>query len=353
MASTNITSGRVSPIISEMLLTAAAGNAGKYVHNKLPIWFDLRNGSLFKGSLRVLPVAQVYGDGRVVGTDALKRQSGSKYYDLTRERSFDTVAYECVEKAAKVLIDEQDVSRTSDSAIAGLTMRQSRAMQLASAIRDDLEKDTVAAVFNTSNFANAAAAALTGGTGNAWTAAGSSPSQDGVAVQNLIRTACGAKPDFAVMTWNVAQALRYHPETLNVKVVTSGAAPVASPVQKMADVMQMWADRWELEKGLFVVGGLYNSANPAATATLAEFETGKIAFHTCAGLSNATQVVEDVDVLGGQVSLVGIRESGYRGYEDPTMDPHGIQLAAKHSYAFAVPYSATSTRPAYIITSVA
>ena len=71
MASTNLTGGRVSPIISELLLSAAQGNAGRYLAPTLPCNFRLRNGSLFKGALRTIPTAQAFGDSRVVGTSVV------------------------------------------------------------------------------------------------------------------------------------------------------------------------------------------------------------------------------------------------------------------------------------------
>jgi hypothetical protein len=352
MASTNITSGRVSPIISELLLTAAQGNAGRYLAGMLPCNFQLASGSLFKGDLRTLPTAQIFGDARAVGTGILKRQAGSEYHDLSRARAFSTVSYECIERAARVFVDDQDLARTSDSAIAGLNMRQSRALQLVSGLLDDLEYDCLAAVFNTTNFQNAAVGALTGGAGVAWNAAGSSPSRDGVAVQNLIRAQAGGQADYAVLTWDVAQALRYHPETINVSRVTSGAASVSTTVRTMDETLALWAERWELPLGVFVVKALYNSANPANTASLAEFQTGKAAFHCAAGLKGAVQVQDNVDIAGGLVSLVNLQESGYRGYEDPQTNPHGIQLAAKHSYAYTAAGASAATRPAYIITGV-
>jgi hypothetical protein len=173
-----------------------------------------------------------------------------------------------------------------------------------------------------------------------------------VAVQNLIRAQAGGQADYAVLTWDVAQALRYHPETINVSRVTSGAASVSTTVRTMDETLALWAERWELPLGVFVVKALYNSANPANTASLAEFQTGKAAFHCAAGLKGAVQVQDNVDIAGGLVSLVNLQESGYRGYEDPQTNPHGIQLAAKHSYAYTAAGASAATRPAYIITGV-
>lgn len=347
MASVNITSGRQSPVISELLIGAASGNAGRYIAGQLPCIFDLAPGK-FKGTLRTLPVAQSYGDKRAVGTGALKRQSGASYYDLTRERAFDETSFEAVERAAAVFVDEQDELRTLDEEISGLKMRQSRAMQLITSILDDFEYDVLSALFSTATYPDAAVSALTGGVQVAWDTAGSSPAADFVAVENITRAACGDRPTFGVMSHDVLQSLRFNAETLNVKVVTSGAAPVARPIVKWSDVLEMWADRWELSDGLFVVDAMYNSANPGQSASLAEIISGKIAFHTSNGIKNASQVAENVDVIGGVQSFLVLREQGYRGYEDATINPHGVQLAGKHSYTTAAPV----TGGAYILTAV-
>ena len=85
---------------------------------------------------------------------------------------------------------------------------------------------------------------------------------------------------------------------------------------------------------------------------IAEMQTGKIAFHTAAGLDNAAQTVEDGDVMGGPVALVCVQEDGYRGDEFQTDDPVGVKLIAAHSYDFVAPGASSAVRPSYIITGV-
>jgi len=350
MASNNLTSGRTNPIISNLLLTSAAANEGKYTFSKLGFaGFSLPNASYFKGQFAAIPLAQQFGDARVVGTGALKRNSGGTYVDVTRERAFDTTDYECIERAPKAFIDQLDIDRTGDDRIALLNMKMSRALQLTSAIFDDFEYDVCSTVFNTSSFSNATVVGLTGGVGTAWSAAGSSPAKDGVAVQNLLR-ARGAKADYAVISFDVLQTLRSHPETLGVWYRTSGATN-AAPVLAADATLAFWAEKWGLSKGVHVVETMYNSANPASTAVLSEFVTGKVAFHCADGLSNAYSIGGGI-TANGLVSLAIVRESEYRGYEDPTTDPHGLQLVGKHSYALVTPYASAVYRPAYILTSV-
>lgn len=350
MASNNQTSGRTNPIISNLLLTSANANEGKYTFNKLKFAeYLLDNPSYFKGQIAAIPLAQQFGDGRVVGTGVLKRNVGGSYVDVSRERTFDTTDFECVERAPVTYIDQLEIDRTGDDRIALLNMKNSRTLQLTSAIFDDFEYDLLAAVFNTSSFSNATVAGLTGGIGTAWNAAGSSPAKDGVAVQNLMR-ARGAKVDYAVISFDVLQTLRSHPETLGVWYKTSGATN-APPVLDADATLQYWAQKWGLSKGVHVAETMYNSANPASTASLSEFVSGKVAFHCADGLSNSYNIGGNI-TANGLVSLAIVRESQYRGYEDPTTNPHGLQLTAKHSYALVTPYASAAYRPAYILTSV-
>ena len=120
MASTNLTSGRPDPRLTGLLGKAASGNAGKYVSEKLPIHFRLTDASYFSGKVRSLPLNQVYGDARVVGTSALKRGPNGEYLNLSRERSFDEVSFECAERAARVLVDQLEIDRTQNVELADL-----------------------------------------------------------------------------------------------------------------------------------------------------------------------------------------------------------------------------------------
>ena len=348
MASNDISQGRLSPILSELLLTSAAANVGKYTFGKLPeCVFTLDTASKFKGTFRAIPIAQQFGDARAVGTGVLKHQAGAQYYDLTRERAFDSVSYECVARAGLVNVYDSEEERTEDTTIAGLMMRQSRATQLTSAIFDDFEYDFVAALFSTSNYSNADATALTGGAGVKWSGAGSSPAKDILAVKSTMR-ARGAKIDTIVLSYDVALALCSHPETLGVWYKTSGAtnAPPSVPMEQM---QAKWGGLWGCK--VVVVETMYNSANPASTASLAEFVSDKVAFHCFDGLSNAYQVSDTV-TANGLVSLAVVQESAYRGYEDRIINPHGTQLVGKHAFDIAVPYASAATRPAYVLTDV-
>ena len=354
MASTNLTSGRPDPRLTGLLGKAASGNAGKYVSEKLPIHFRLTDASYFSGKVRSLPLNQVYGDARVVGTSALKRGPNGEYLNLSRERSFDEVSFECAERAARVLVDQLEIDRTQNVELAALNMRDSRAMQLNAAIMDDFEYDVVSNTFSTSVYQNSPVALLSGGAQVAWNAAGSSPAKDGVAARNLIRSQSGVKPTLGVITNDVLEALRYHPETLGVIMRGNAAnglaaAATASAMLQDDEVLAVWAKLWGLKDGLFAVDAMRNSANPSAAGTLAEMAAGKVAFHCVDGLRiPATQVVENVEVFGGAQSILCVRESELRGYEDVTINPHGLQLTAKHSYDIVAP----NALAAYVLTSV-
>lgn len=349
MASNELSSGRVSPILSDLLLTSAQSNQGKYTFNKVPCTFTLDTASKFKGSFRAIPLKDQFGDGRVVGTGALKHQVGSKYYDLTRERAFDSVDYQCVHRAGLVNVWDTEEERTEDTSIAGLMMRASRATMLTAAIFDDFEYDFVTAAFNTSSFSNADATALTGGGGVKWSGAGSSPAKDGIAVKAIMRLR-GAKVDCAFLSYDVALALCSHPETLGVWYKTSGATN-APPSVDMETMLGVWARTWGLKYGVHVVESLYNSANPASTAALTEFVSDKVAFHCLDGLHNSYQV-SDTITANGLVSLAVIREKDYTGKEDRLINPHGTQLVGLHAFDIVTPYASAAYRPAYVITDV-
>lgn len=350
MASNDITQGRTtSLILSDLLFSSAQSNKGLYTFNKVPCTFTLNTASKFKGSFRAVPIKDMFGDGRVVGTGALKHQTGSKYYNLTRERSFDSVDFQCVYRAGLVEVFDEEEERTEDTSIAGLMMRDTRATMLTSAIFDDFESDFVGGVFNTTNYSNADATALTGGAGVKWSGAGSSPAKDGLAVKAIMR-ARGAKVDCAFLSYDVALALCSHPETLGVWYKTSGATN-APPSVDMETMLGVWSRIWGLKNGVHVVETLYNSANPVSTAALTEFVSDKVAFHCFDGLQSAYQV-SDTITANGLVSLAVIREKNYTGYEDRIINPHGTQFVGKHAFDIAVPYTSAACRPAYIITDV-
>lgn len=349
MASNELNLGRVSPILSDLLLTAAQSNQDRYTFSKLPCTFTLDTASKFKGAFRSIPLKDQFGDARAVGTGVLKQQVGGKYYDVTRERAFDSVNFECVHRAAKVLVFDIEEERTEDTSIAGLQMRASKATMLAAAIFDDFEHDFVSAVFDTSSFSNSDVIGLTGGAAFKWSALGSSPAKDGLAVKALMR-ARGAKITSAVLSWDVANALCSHPETLGVWSRHSGTT-LASPSVSMQEMLATWARLWDLPDGVHVVETMYNSANPASDAALTEFVSDKVAFHCFDGLSNSYQV-SDTITANGLVSLAVIREKGYTGMEDRITDPHGTQLVGQHAFDIVKPYSAASSRPAYILTDV-
>ena len=354
MASTNLTSGRPDPRITGLLGKAASGNAGKYIADKLPIHHRLTDASFFSGKVRSLPLNQVYGASTMVGTSALKRAPNGAYANVGRDRTFAEVSYECDERSAKVDVDQLEVDRTSNTELAALSMRDSRAMQLYAAILDDFEYEIVTALASTAAYPDASVAALTGGAQVAWNAAGSSPARDGVACRNLIRGVSGTEPSFGVVSNDVLEALRYHPETLGIVMrgtVANGfaAAAVSAALLRDDEVLTIWARLWGLRDGLFAIKAMRNTANPILTGTLAEMATGIVAFHCADGLQvPASQVVENVEVYGGAQSILCVRESSLRGYEDANIDPHGIQLVAKHSYDIVVP----NANAAFVLTSI-
>lgn len=355
MASAELSSGRVSPILTEALITAAAGNAGRRVVEVLPCHFNLSDASEFEGSFRTLPLDQIYGDKRAMGTGFLKQGNNAPARDLTRERDFDTVAYACEAEAAKVFVGYRELKRTMNDRIAGINLRTSRALQLMSTFRDVFEYDGLSAVFNTTNHQNATVAALTDGAGVAWDSVGSSPAQDGGAVQDLIRAKTGGEAKWAVMTHDVLRSLQRHPETLEMVLkgdATKGVAMVAGkPRASAGAVLNAWREHWELEE-LFVVKAMRNSANPGQAGVLAEMVTGKVAFHNSDAIKTAVQVEDNVDALGGLCSIACIHEEQFVGREIPSDDPEGVWMLGQRSYCWVTPGASAAVRPSYILTSV-
>lgn len=349
MSSTLQSQGRVDPILLDGIGFATPGRP---LFEQLPIRVDASGGA-YSGYINSYPLALALGDANLTGTSGagIQRQSGSKYArPYAGHRQIQT-AYACVERAAAVDIDEQDIER------AGNRADRLRAAQLApvwATVRLAADRALVAKVFDTSTYLTATVAALTGGLQISWKAVGSSPTVDGLAMRKGIRDATGQLPDYGVISYDVLDALRYHPETLNAKVYGDTADGPAAVIVRdtIVDddaVLALWAKRWKLPNGLFVADAMYNSAMPGQSVSLSDISTAKVAFHCSQGIRGAFQMGNDLTLGAGPVSLVMPMETDFRLKMDITTDPHGEQWTLKHSYGLAQPSNMTST--AFVLTA--
>ncbi len=352
MASASITSGRVNPVLQQ-ILAGFGGNNDRRIGLRLPCRMSVPSWA-FKGQVRTIPLKDQYADKTVFGTGVLKRQSGSAYHDSTRSRSFATTDYECFEYADSVKIDDKDQDQTNNPAISGLDIRTSELAILNANILDDQENTILAAAFSAS-YATSTAALLTGGAGQKWNAAGSSPSLDGgKVIPDIVRAAVGARPTYAVIGYQVASALMVHQETLNVLGTKSaGLASVGDTIKTLESTLDIWRVKWGL-KAIYVAEAQYNSNNPAVDGALADMITDSIAFHCDQGMSGALPVATSdgaqVRFAGGPLSLAILHEMEPRTYEDRMINPHGTQIAMKHRMTTVLPSNMTGA--AYVLTDV-
>lgn len=332
-------------------MTAAAGNAGKYIHDKLPCYITV-GPAAFNGKLRTIPVKDIYGDSRYVTGRGMERQSGQQYVDIGRERAFVDTSYECVEEAPKEFIDEVDEQRTANDPNGAYGLKLSKMMNLQSTFMDRKEYKVVSAVTDTATYPTATVAALAEGVQVAWNAAGSSPTRDYKAIRKITRTATGETPTWGVISHDVLEELRVHPETVNLRGdLTKGVAIARDTELTVDETLMLWARRWGLVDGLFPIEAMYNSANPALAGVLAEMSAGKVAFHCARGIKSAVQVVQDVQVRGGLVSFAVIEESAAEAFQNPETNPRGTQMVLRGRYTTVTPLG-DAKKSAFVLSSV-
>lgn len=349
MSSTLQSQGRVDPILLDGIGFAAPGRP---LFQQLPCRVPATGGA-YSGYVNAYPLALHLGDANLTGTSGagIQRQSGSAYARPYAGHRVVQTAYACIERAVAVDIDEQDLMR------AGANVDRLRAAQIAplwATTRLAAERALIAKVFDTSTYLTATVAALTGGSGISWKAAGSTPTSDGLAMRKAVRDATGQAPDYGVISYDVLDALRYHPETLNAKVygdTADGPAAVIVRDTIVEDdaVLALWARRWKLPNGLFVADSMYNAAMPGQSVSLTDISTAKVAFHCSQGTRGAFQVGNDVNLGAGPASLVIPVEDDFRLLVNPITDPHGEQWTLKHSYGICQPSNMTST--AFVLTA--
>lgn len=303
----------------------------------------------FSGILYTLPIETYLGDSTFVLGNGLKRAPKGTYPSPFGEHEANKTPYECEERSAKDFIDDVTASRFRFP----LGAEQMRAAILRRTLLLNFEADLAAnVIFNAGNWSNAAIGALPGGAGVAWsTLATSDPTRDGNAISDVIRGTSGVKPDYAVITYDVAQVLRRHPHTLGaITLGIGGSAVVGQTAAPLDAALALWADRWQLPNGIKVLSALYNSAAPLAAPTVASLATAQVWFGCSRGVTGGQQI-EGGAVLGnGPASFVILREQMLRGYRWLSNDPPGAYIAGAHSYAVARPTDMAGT--AYLVTGV-
>lgn len=349
MSSTLQSQGRVDPILLDGI---GFSIPGRPLFQQLPCRVPATGGA-YSGYVNSYPLALQLGDANLTSTSGagIQRQSGSRYARPYNGHRAIQTAYACVERAVATDIDEQDIER------AGANADRLRAQQVAplwATTRLAAERVLIAKVFDTSTYLTATVAALTGGGQVSWLAVGSTPTNDGLKMRKAVRDATGQLPDYGVISYDVLDALRIHPETLNAKVfgdTADGPAAVIVRDTIVEDdaVLAMWAKRWKLPNGLFVADSMYNAGMPGQSVSLTDISTAKVAFHCSQGCRGAFQVGNDIELGAGPASLVVPVEADFRLRMDMNTDPHGEQWTLKHSYGTCQPSNMTST--AFVLTA--
>lgn len=349
MASNFQSLGRPDPILLDGIGFGQPPEA--FISERLPCIVDASGGK-YAGNIVSHPLAMLLGDKALVTGQRLKRAPGSRYAEPFTGYDLIETAYQSVERAGVVVIEDQDIER------AGALADRKRAQVLApvwATMRLQAEYETVAKVFDTATYATAALAALGyGSTQVAWTAANSLPINDGRAVQETIRAATGVRASYGVISHDVAEYLSKHPQILGMRVVgdiADGPTSQLLPRQVLdyAELTAILARAWGLPDGVFVADAVYNNAMPGQSVSLAELSTGKVAFHTAQGARSAIQTsAMDIELGAGPCSLVIAREKRFQLLTDRVTNPHGEQHTIKHSFGLATPSNMTSA--AFVLT---
>lgn len=302
----------------------------------------------FSGILFSLPLAMYTGDATHVGTGKLKRPAGATYprpfgtYDAVQ------TTYECEERAGADSIDDVTAERMDD--VFDAIEQRATPLRRTILLDNEIEKfGTSGVVFNTANWPNVAVGALPGGGGAQWSAAGSTPVADGLAMQEAIRTAVGVYGDLGYMTHDVLDALRTHQQTLRLSGTLAQGLASSEIAVSDDEVIAFYRAKWRLRE-LYVVEALYNSANPGAALSLTEMRGGCVWFG-CSSAARQARPARGGAMLGrGPTSFAILQEKGMRGYLWRTDDPPATHFAAAHSWDVAYPSTMAST--AYLLTGV-
>lgn len=301
------------------------------------------------------PLKALHGDGAKVGTAALKKGPGDTFPEIFTNVEPTKNEFKCeVHGGSPRLLSDREADRWDFD----LSLIEEKAMMLNRTL--DLDHEVVGLrdnVFNTANWYNADVAALTGGAHVAWSTPGTSdPNRDGNAMQKLIRGQSGVNADYGIMTYDLLNALRVHPQTLGIYSATAvGMASIASGGANMGldddVVLGIWAKRWRLRLGLYVVDEMFNSANLGQDANLSEIASGKLWMGCKRGVMGISTGSAGVAIRGaGPVSLVRLVESQKTGYSWRENNPPGTKIAADESYCYLMPADMKGT--AYLATGL-
>lgn len=300
----------------------------------------------FKGILWSDDPRQYSGVAELVTGDGMKRAPSAT---SSKSGDFDPLQanYECIERAHKKFLSEADENRS----LFPMREEQRRMSMMGRLFQLELEYECFSGqIFNTSNWSNAAVGALVGGKQVAWNAATSSPTQDGLAMRQIIRNTRGVYPNVGVITQDVLETLRTHPETLGVYgTVAQGLVNAPSSLPSDDQVIEKWRQIWRLER-LIAVEAMYNTNGTGEVLSLSDIESGQVWFGCDQGMANASEVVGGVSIEGGPVSLLRIDEIQPSADEERVKDPRGKWMYGWWSYVFVIPNDMAST--AYLLTGV-
>lgn len=305
----------------------------------------------YSGIAYTYPLKAMHGDGGKVGTAAMKRGPSDPFPELFTDVEPTKTTFQCeIHGGAPRSLSDREAERWQFD----VGLIEEKAMMLNRSL--DLDHELVGmrdTIFNTGNWFNAAVAALTGGAGVAWSTLNTSnPTKDGLAVGQIIRAASGVAPDYGCITNDVLNVLRYHPQTIGVYAASAvGLASVQDLAVPDDQVLAIWAKRWRLRLGLYVVDEMYNASNMGQDASLTEIGTGKLWMGCKRGAMGGIAAAGGVAIRGaGPVSVVRLVETQKRGYSWREDNPPATKIAADESYCYLTPTDMKGT--AYLVTGL-
>lgn len=300
----------------------------------------------FKGTAWSMPLATYAGHGALISNNGFVfNPSGPYPRPFTGYKPTET-SYECKHHGAAWDVSLVDIEHAEKFPIAP---HEQYAGIVGRNLELEFEYDLLNnAVYSTSNWADVAVTALTGGGQVAWNAAGSTPIKDGRAMQELIRARCGFYGDYGFVTHDVLLTLSTHPHTLRVLGdPTKGVAVVDGMVVDDQAVLALYAKLWRLKYGLFSSEAMYNTADPLAAMSLGEMASGKVWIGCKAGVQGAmtgqSGGTTGIMLGSGPVSFMVAREKAIFGKRWRTDEPDAEHGAGIQAYSFVFPSDMADT----------
>ena len=350
MANNAISSRRHDQAITGFLANAIPQN--RLVMDRALPTIDV-SPETFSGVLWSDDPRQYIASGEMITGNALRRAPSAPYPETGNYDPLKTT-YECQEWANKDFLPEVLARRSTFP----LAEEKRRSPKILNNLMMQLEVTGAAKFFNTSDRpnTNSTLAALSGSDAKTWDDPTADVAKHGLQAREQVRSLTGVLPNKALITYDALLALRYNNQLAGVRVISTGsgnenavAAVSGRGTARTEYVLKALADLWEVD-AVEVVNAQYNGAKPKGTKSLTEVATAKAVFYCDQGASGGGEVVGGVNVTGGPVSLLRLREYGPRGYRWTSDDPPGTYIAAAHSYDLVVPAGMADT--AYVLTSV-